>query len=101
MPGGELQQISVWFHYIGKLVWVPFGHLFLLSQVIISFKAPRFRTLRRWQIFSAAGGSIARSKTHPLHSGWPSWPLLRSVTPPPPQLRGWEDHTGEASAIQD
>ena len=30
-----------WFHYIGNLVWVPFGHLFLLSQVIISLQSPQ------------------------------------------------------------
>src|SRR6266853_5093782 len=40
IPVGELHQMLTWFHYIGNLVWVPFGHLFLLSQVIISLQSP-------------------------------------------------------------
>src|SRR5258708_15941137 len=93
MPGGEPHQISVWFHYIGNLVWVPFGHLFLLSQVIISFKAPRFRTLRRWQIFSAAGGPEAHSRKHTLPSARPPCPFFRALLPPPPTFTGRQNHT--------
>ena len=41
VPSREPSNRSMLPHYIGNLVRVPFGHLFLLSQVIISHQSPQ------------------------------------------------------------